>query len=142
MSIKLKIYNQNKNNIDFDVNTSISFQGFDLGNGVKNQNTTDTNNKKEWLLTFTKNKKPIDLSLFLDNSKFYYLPKNTEWLQLIHNRVNLNVNTANYVYEHSFNQNIDLEFLQNVKFLKVDFKYKKNNYDNLRFEYEIIYYPL
>ena len=142
MSIKLKIYNQNKHDIDFDVNTSISFQGFDVGNGVKNQNTTDTNHKKEWLLTFTKNNKPIDLSRFLDKNKFYYLPKNNEWLELINNRVNFNVNTANYVYEHCVNENIDFEFLQKMKFLKVDFKYKKNNYENLRFEYEIIYYPL
>jgi hypothetical protein len=113
------------------VNTSISFQGFDLGNGVKNQNTTDTNHKKEWLLTFVKNNKPIDLSRFLDKNKFYYLPKNTEWLELINNRVNFNVNTANYVYEHCVNENIDFEFLQKVKFLKVDFKYKKNNYEKV-----------
>ena len=92
MSIKLKIYNQNKHDIDFDVNTSISFQGFDVGNGVKNQNTTDTNHKKEWLLTFTKNNKPIDLSRFLDKNKFYYLPKNNEWLELINNRVNFTPN--------------------------------------------------
>lgn len=56
MSIKIKIYNQNKNDIDFNMNTAISFSGLDIHNGVKNQITTDTCNKKEWLLTFTKKK--------------------------------------------------------------------------------------
>lgn len=142
MSIKLKIYNQNKNEIEFDINTSISFQGFDATSGVKNQNTTNSNNKKEWLLTFTKNNKRMDLSCFLDKTKFYYLPKNTEWTELINNRVAYNVNIANYVYEHTIDNNINIEFLQKMKVLNIDCKYKKSNYENLKFEYEIMYYPL
>lgn len=141
-SIKIKIYNQNKNNIDFDMNTSISFQGLDIGNGVRNQNTTDTNNKKEWLLTFTKKNGSIDLSCFLDTSKFYYLPKKSEWLDLIYNRTHYNVNTANYVYEHNSDSNHNIHFLQNIKFIKIDANYKKTNNQNLRFEYEINYFPL
>jgi hypothetical protein len=61
MSIKLQIYNQNKKNIDFDVNASVSFQGLDASLGVKNQQITNSDNKKEWLLTFTKQDKKIDL---------------------------------------------------------------------------------
>lgn len=142
MSIKIKIYNQNKNDIDFNMNTAISFSGLDIHNGVKNQITTDTCNKKEWLLTFTKKNNHVDLSCFLDKNKFYYLPKKTEWLELIQNRVHYNVNTANYVYEHNSDNIFDVEFLQNIKFLKFDLTYKHSNYSNLKFEYEIIYFPL
>jgi hypothetical protein len=104
--------------------------------------TTDTSNKKEWLLTFTKKNNHVDLSCFLDKNKFYYLPKKTEWLELIQNRVHYNVNTANYVYEHNSDNIFDVEFLQNIKFLKFDLTYKYSNYSNLKFEYEIIYFPL
>lgn len=142
MSIKIKIYNQNKNDIDFNMNTAISFSGLDINNGVKNQITTDTCNKNEWLLTFTKKNNHVDLSCFLDKNKFYYLPKKTEWLELIQNRVHYNVNTANYIYEHNSDNIFDFEFLQNIKCLKFDIKYKHTNYSNLKFEYEIIYYPL
>jgi hypothetical protein len=142
MSIKLKIYNQNKKNIDFDVNASVSFQGLDASSGVKNQQITNSDNKKEWLLTFVKQDKKIDLSCFLDKTKFYYLPKNADWGELIHNRINYNVNTASYVYEHTMDDNMDVEFLQKMKFLTIDCKYKKSVYENIRFEYEIMYYPL
>lgn len=142
MSIKLQIYNQNKKNIDFDVNASVSFQGFDASSGVKNQQITNSDNKKEWLLTFVKQDKKIDLSCFLDKTKFYYLPKNSDWGDLIHNRINYNVNTASYVYEHTMDDNINVEFLQKMKYLNIDCKYQKSVYENIRFEYEIMYYPL
>jgi len=142
MSIKLKIFNQNNNDIEFNVNTSISFQGIVVESGCKNQQTNNSSNKKEWLLTFTKDNKRIDLSCFLDKTKFYYLPKYVEWLDLIHNRVTYNVNTAKYVYEHTLDNNIDIEFIEKMKILNIDCKYKKSKYENLRFEYEIDYFPL
>ena len=142
MSIKIQMFNQNKNDFEFDVNTSISFQGIDLESDVKNQQTNNSSNKKEWLLTFRKDKNKMDLSCFLDTTKFYYLPKYTEWTDLIHNRVNYNVNTAKYVYEHTIDNNINLEFVEKMKFLNIDCKYKKSKYENIRFEYEIDYYPL
>ena len=142
MSIKLQIFNENNTDINFNMNSSISFNGLEAESGIKNQQTNNSNNKKEWLLTFTKDRKRMDLSCFLDKTKFYYLPKNTEWGDLIHNRVTYNVNTASYVYEHTINNNIDIEFLQNMRGLNIDCKYKKSNYENLRFEYEIAYYPL
>ena len=142
MSIKIQIFNQNKNEIEFDVNTMISFQGTDLGIGMKNQQTNNSNNKKEWLLTFRKDNSKMDLSCFLDKSKFYYLPKYSEWIDLIHNRMSYNVNTAKYVYEHTTDNNINIEFLEKMKFLSIDCKYKKSKYENIRFEYEIDYYPL
>jgi len=142
MSIKLKIFNQNNNEIEFDMNTSISFQGIDVGSGVKNQQTNNSNNTKEWLLTFRKTNSRIDLSCFLDKTKFYYLPKYVEWTDLIHNRVNYNVNTAKYVYEHTIDNNIDIGFVEKMKVLNIECKYKKSKYENLRFEYEIDYYPL
>ena len=142
MSIKIQMFNQNKNDFEFDVNTSISFQGIDLGSDVKNQQTNNSSNKKEWLLTFRKDNIKMDLSCFLDSSKFYYLPKYNEWTDLIHNRANYNVNTAKYVYEHTIDNNIKLEFVEKMKCLKIDCKYKKSKYENIRFEYEIDYYPL
>lgn len=142
ISIKIQIFNQNKNNIDFDVNSLISFQGIDIGSGVKNQQTNNSNNRKEWLLTFRKDKNKMDLSCFLDKTKFYYLPKYNEWIDLIHNRVSYNVNTAKYVYEHTTDNNINLEFMQKMKVLSIDCKYQQSKYENIRFEYEIDYYPL
>ena len=142
MSIKIQMFNQNKNDFEFDVNTSISFHGVDLGSDVKNQQTNNSTNKKEWLLTFRKDKNRMDMSCFLDKSKFYYLPKYNEWTDLIHNRVNYNVNTAKYVYEHTIDNNINLEFVEKMKVLNIDCKYKKSKYENIRFEYEIDYYPL
>jgi hypothetical protein len=142
ISIKIQMFNQNKHDFEFDVNTSISFQGMDFGSDVKNQQTNNSSNKKEWLLTFRKDKRKMDLSCFLDTSKFYYLPKYTEWTDLIHNRVNYNVNTAKYVYEHTVDNNINLEFVEKMKILCIDCKYKKSKYENIRFEYEIDYYPL
>ena len=61
---------------------------------------------------------------------------------MINNRIKYNINSANYLYEYSKDNNINLEFLQKMKFIKVDWKYKKTKYENLRFEYEIKYYPL
>jgi hypothetical protein len=142
ISIKIKIFNQNKNDIDFDVNSIISFQDIDIGSGMKNQQTHNSNNRKEWLLTFRKDKNRIDLSCFLDKTKFYYLSKYNEWIDLIHNRVSYNVNTAKYVYEHTNDNNINIEFLQKIKILSIDCKYQKSKYENIRFEYEIDYYPL
>jgi hypothetical protein len=142
MSIKLQIFNQNNNEIDFDVNTSISFQGVDIGSDMKSQQTNNSNNKKEWLLTFRKNKSHIDLSQFLDKNKFYYLPKYTEWTDIIHNRINYNVNTTKYVYEHTNDNSIDIGLVEKMKVLNIECKYKKSKYENLRFEYEIDYYPL
>lgn len=54
ISIKIQIFNENKNDIDFDINSVISFQGIDVGSSMKNQQTNNSNNRKEWLLTFRK----------------------------------------------------------------------------------------
>jgi hypothetical protein len=142
MSIKIKIYNQNKNDIDYDINSLLSFQGIDLENSIKNQNIENSNNNKEWLLTFSNKNKIIDLSYFLDKKKFYYLPVKNDWLELINNRIKYNVNSANYLYEYSKDNDINLEFLQKMKYIKIDWKYKKRKYENLKFEYEIKYYSL
>jgi len=141
-TIKLKISNENNDEIDFDVNTSISFQGVDIGSGIKNQEIKSNDNNKEWLLTFIKNKKRIDLTCFLDKTKFYYLPKYVEWIDLIHNRMSYSGDKTKYVYEHTINNNIDIEFLEKMKVLNIDCKYKKSKYENLKFEYEIDYFPL
>ena len=141
-SIKLKISNENNDEIDFDINTSISFQDIDIESEIKNKQLKNSNNTKEWLLTFTKDSKRIDLTCFLDITKFYYLPKYVEWTDLIHNRMNYSENKTKYVYEHTINNNIDIEFIEKMKLLNIECKYKKSKYENLKFEYEIDYYPL
>lgn len=63
-------------------------------------------------------------------------------MDLINNRVSYNVNTAKYVYEHTIDNNINLEFMQRMKVISIDCKYQQSKYENIRFEYEIDYYPL
>lgn len=142
ISIKLKISNKNNNEVTFDVNTSISFQDIDIESGIKNQQISNSNNSKEWLLTFMRDTKNVDLTCFLDKTKFYYLPKYVEWTDIIHNRINYSENRTKYVYEHTINNNINIEFIEKMKVLNIDCKYKKSKYENLKFEYDIDYYPL
>jgi len=140
--IKLKIYNQNNSEVKFNLNTSVTFNNVEIGGAFNNQQTNDSNSRKEWILTFLNNKHKIDMRCFLDNSSFYYLPKKSNWNDLIRSRVKLGMNTARYIYEHTIENGIDTDFLSKMKLWNVECKYKKYRYENLIFEYDIEYYPV
>lgn len=140
LKIKLKIYNQNNSEVKFNLNTTATFNNVEVGSAFNNEQTNNSNSKKEWLLTFAENKHKIDMRCFLDNTSFYYLPKRSDWNDIIRSRVKLGMNTAHHVYEHTIENGIDAAFLSKMKMLNIECKYKKYRYENLIFEYDIEYY--
>jgi hypothetical protein len=141
-SIHLKIVNQNKDQFDLNLNASVIAKGYKIGGGANASTAKDNHTENEWSLEFDDNKEKIDIQIFLHKASFYYLPKYPAWNDLIRNRMRFGAKEAQYVYEYTDTNDIQLDFISKLHLLNIDFKYNKNKYQSLRFEYDIQYHPL
>jgi hypothetical protein len=140
---KIELSFNSENTDDFKLNISSSIHtNIDIEAGVNNDINKHNNLIKKWKITFNNNKNQINIKDFTDKNKFYYLPKEAEWIEIIRKRVNRNMLTDNYVYSYSDTNNFNLKLFSNLKLLNIDLTYNNNKYNNIKIEYDVEYYPI
>lgn len=140
--ITLKMSNDNNDSLSAHLNASINIKGIVAGIGGSNEKINAAHRDNSWTLNFDDRNECIDANMFLDDTKFYYLPNHSEWNDVIRNRVVYGVKDYHYVYNYNDSQEISNDFIAKLQVLDIDFKYNKKKYENFSLEYNIVYYPL
>jgi hypothetical protein len=156
-TIKVTIESQTENNFKFNLSAGVKLNGVSLKTGA--EKTKDTNNKLQshWELEFFQNDNgntnantnttnnsntKININEFADNKKFYYLPKEAEWIDAIRKRVSQNASSDKFTYSYSDTNDIKYKGFTNLKLFNISCDYNKKQYENININYVIEYYPL
>jgi hypothetical protein len=141
-SLELKISNDVNDNFKTYIKSSVNVKGVNVEAGGGGENKIESHKESTWSITFDNREETIDVNMFLDKSKFYYLPNNPKWNDLIRNRLLFGAKDCRYVYHFTNSNYISLEFISRLHVLGIDFNYNNNKYENLSLEYNIVYYPI
>jgi hypothetical protein len=99
------------------------------------------NMRKKMSIDFDRRKDHnIDINRFADSSKFYYLPKEFDWIEVIRNRINGNMKNQKYSFIFSNDYRFRSNFYDSLKKLEIEFGYASYKYNEIHIEYEVEYY--
>ena len=141
--INISIIHENASNLKLSLGSDVNI------NGVKaniNASKTNDNNKKietSRILTFQKPSDDtiIDTKIFTDCKKFHYLPKDEGWIDIIRQRVYKKAKNNKYVYNYLDKTCFSVDLSAQLQLLNINFAYNSNKYENLKIEYDVIYFP-
>jgi hypothetical protein len=77
-----------------------------------------------------------------DEKRFYYLPKETEWIDAIRKRVSQNISSDKFTYSYSDTNDIKYKAFTNLNLFDISCDYNRKQFENMSINYEIEYYPL
>lgn len=141
-TIKISKSQEKKNDmkIDAKINANVSNVEVGVGGGIENTQKLTNNTSSE--LHFLDTGKPIRMDELHDCKSFYYLPKEYEWVNIIERRINNNLVSDKYTYEHSEFKILKTSIMSKLQLLDIAVNYNDEEYTNIRIHYEIEYYPL
>jgi len=141
-TIKISKSQEKKNDtkIDAKINANVSHVEVGIGGGLENIQKLTNNTSSE--LHFLDTGKPIRMDELHDCKSFYYLPKEYEWVDIIERRINNNLVSDKYTYEHTEFKILKTSIMSKLQLLDIAVNYNDEEYTNIRIHYEIEYYPL
>jgi hypothetical protein len=141
-TIKISKTQEKKNDtkIECKLNAKVSNVEVGVGGGLENMQKLTDNTSSE--LHFLDTGKPIRMDELHNCKSFYYLPKEYEWADIIERRINNNLVSDKYTYEHSEFKLLKANILSKLQMLDISVNYNDEEYTNIRIHYEIEYYPL
>jgi hypothetical protein len=143
-SIKWSIIKENNKTSSIDSNLSVNINEIDLCEGFSIENKNLNYNKELNIMTFEYDENiinNIDFELF-SNNKFYFLPKEYEWQNIIIRRLQNNLIYDKYIYKYTNNIYFKTSLVSKLKMIDVNFNYSTDELNNLEIHYEIEYYPI
>ena len=154
-NIKVTIQSQTENNFKLNLNAGAKMNGVSLKAGVEHTNDNSNKLQSEWEIEFfnndndnngnnnnDKNGNKININDFGDINRFYYLPKEAEWIDAIRKRVSQNASSDKFTYSYSDTNDIKYKGFTNLKLFNISCDYNKKQYENININYVIEYYPL
>ena len=140
--IVLSMYNESNEELAVNFSGGINLKNINLELGAHHDNAHNSKLKKKWVISFEENNKPINIIDFTNKRKFYYLPKEPEWIEIIRKRINRGMNKDNYVYNFYDNNTFNTKLFANLNMLKIDMSYNSKKYNNITIEYDVTYYSM
>ena len=144
--IKVTIDSQTENNFKFNLSAGVKMNGVSLKTGAEKKQDISNKLKSDWELEFfqsgndTSNK--ININEFADEKRFYYLPKEAEWIDAIRKRLSQNVSSDKFTYSYSDTNDIKYKAFTNLQLFNISCDYNRKQFENININYEIEYYPL
>ena len=133
-SIKLNFIRETSSNTNLNIEANIK---------LSNKNTSNNLNSTLREINFqepTKND-TIKIDLFGDYSKFFYLPKDESWINIIRRRINNKAIIDTFRYYYQDYNCISKELNAHLQSLHIILHYNTQKYDNFVIEYDIEYFP-
>lgn len=135
-------------------NGNISARNIGIGAGFNNEANIQNEFKEE--LHFDNDNKPVDTSLLFSNEvhddiidatnyvkpKFYYLPQEYEWDDIIDRRLNNKLVKDKYTYYYSDTRILKANVMNKLKIFEINIDIENNEHRELKIEYDIEYHPL
>lgn len=144
-SIKMSVINENNNDVKLQLASSANAVIDRVSLSASGFNSQTNNIQSQWTITFDEkkdDKDKVNINVFANKKRFYYLPKEKAWQDIIRRRLNEGMRTYNYVYNYTDSNVFDANLCAELKFLKLDFQYNRKSYENIQINYEVEYYPL
>lgn len=142
-SIKISVTHENSSQINLNIGTGANIKGIEINANAKQE--TESNNKISTIreITFqepSKNEK-LNIDIFGNYAKFFYLPKDESWIDIIRRRINNKASGDIFKYNYKDYNCVTKELSTYLKVLHINLQYNASKYDNLVIEYDIDYYP-
>jgi hypothetical protein len=150
-NIKVTIDSQSENNFKFNLSAGVKMNGVSLKTGAEKIHDKSNKLKSDWELEFfqsgndtnnTNTNTKININEFADDKRFYYLPKEAEWIDAIRKRISQNISSDKFTYSYSDTNDIKYKAFTNLQLFHISCDYNKKQFENININYEIEYYPL
>jgi hypothetical protein len=143
-SIKYHVKRTGSSSSSTDANVGLETGAVGLGQEFNLTNNKSNSTQERSRLTFDYNEKIDNISYdtFSNIDKFYFLPKEYEWQDIIIRRLEHSQLTDKYVLKNNSNIKISASAKSNLKFAKIGFGYGIEDLDSTEIEYDVEYYPL
>ena len=143
--IKVTIDSQTENNFKFNLSAGVKMNGVSFKTGIENSQDKSNKLKSDWELEFFQNgnnNNKININEFSDDKRFYYLPKESEWIDAIRKRLSQNISSDKFTYSYSDTNDIKYKAFTNLQLFNISCDYNRKQFENININYEIEYYPL
>ena len=146
-NIKVTIESQTENNFKFNLSAGVKMNGVSLKTGAEKSHDSSNKLQSHWELEFfqdtnTNTNTKININEFADEKRFYYLPKEAEWIDAIRKRVSQNMSSDKFTYSYSDTNDIKYKAFTNLNLFDISCDYNRKQFENMSINYEIEYYPL
>ena len=150
-NIKVTIESQTENNFKFNLSAGVKMNGVSLKSGAEKSKDSTHKLQSSWELEFFQNDNrntnintntKININEFADEKRFYYLPKEAEWIDAIRKRVSQNISSDKFTYSYSDTNDIKYKAFTNLNLFDISCDYNRKQFENMSINYEIDYYPL
>jgi hypothetical protein len=139
--IVLSMHNESSEDIALNFAGGVRANNIELDAGAGGESHRNNSLQKKWEIKFGKTDIPIKTIELVDTKKFYYLPKESEWIEIIRKRISRGMIEDNYVYTHHNDNHFSTSFFTNLQMLQIDANYSSSKYNNISIEYSVTYYP-
>lgn len=142
--IKWSVIKQDNKTTNIDASLGIIINEINLEEKFSSTNKNSNINKEFNEMEFDYDKDTINninFDIFSDN-KFYFLPKEYEWQDIVIRRLENHLINDKYVYKYTNNIFFERTLISKLHFLNVNFNYNMNELDDIEIHYEIEYYPI
>lgn len=141
IKISKKIHNFKQTEVATNVSIGLNCKDGTVSNQTEFRDENESSLTVKQEMTFNHNKE-IDLDKLLDNY-YYYLPKQMDLQQLIIRRVENNLISDRFIYNHSEHNLLNTSLMSSLKKLNIGLSiglnYKTNTLSNFEIEYEILF---
>lgn len=141
IKISKKIHNFKQTELATNVSIGLNCKDGTVSNQTEFRDENESSLTVKQEMTFNHNKEP-DLDKLLDNY-YYYLPKQMDLQQLIIRRVENNLISDRFIYNHSEHNLLNTSLMSSLKKLNIGLSigisHKTNTLSNFEIEYEILF---
>ena len=133
----------NSNSIKWNLSAGLNIAGAEIETEAGSEESHKKDQKILINIGFKKqdNIKTINPEIFGNYNRFYYLPKDSKWLDIIRRRINLNANDEKYVYSYTNLDCFSTNLSAKLKQLNMSFSYDSRKFEKINFEYNVTYFP-
>ena len=142
-SITMSVIHENASSIKLNIGGGVNIKGVDMKATAKKEKESNSKTSTLREITFQEpeKNKQLDINIFGDYNKFFYLPKDESWLNIIRRRVNNKASGDIFKYNYNDYTCVSKELSAHLKVLHINLQYNTSKYDNLQIEYDVDYFP-
>jgi len=141
--IKWSFSQETKYANEINCNFGVNINEVNVEEEVGMSNSSNIKNKEFNKMEFGYNKKTEELNYdSFNNKKYYFLPKEYEWQNIIIRRLEDKLEKDKYTFTNSSSINFKASLKSKLEIINIGFNYSNDDLNNLNISYEIDYHPL
>ena len=142
-SIKISVTREHASKFNLNIGAGANIKGVEIKSEAKQESESTNKISTVREITFqepSKNEK-LNIDIFGNYDKFFYLPKDESWIDIIRRRINNKASSDDFKYNYKDYNCVTKELSSYLNFLHISLHYNASKYDNLVIAYDVDYYP-